>query len=135
QHVRRQGAAQVGAEGAVFSVLIAKERWGLKERHGGNNSVECTKMAPLPAVPRPVPPRRRRAAVPGAALAWLCVGLCLGAVGCSTRKVAYNLAEPILRRVLDQALDLRPEQERILAPRLRELLRWHRESELPLYAE
>jgi hypothetical protein len=61
--------------------------------------------------------------------------LLTAAVGCSTTKVAYNLGGSFLQRLISNAVRLRPEQAELLRPRLKELLRWHRQSELPLYAE
>lgn len=55
--------------------------------------------------------------------------------GCSTRKLAYNLAGRLLLRSVDKVLDLRGGQKDYLRGRLAGLLAWHRQEELPRYAD
>lgn len=55
--------------------------------------------------------------------------------GCSTRKLAYNLAGRLLLRSVDKVLDLHGGQKDYLRGRLAGLMAWHRQEELPRYAD
>ena len=54
--------------------------------------------------------------------------------GCSFFAFTYSYADTFIRWQLDDYFDLTQQQETWLRPRLTELLRWHKEEELPVYA-
>jgi hypothetical protein len=55
--------------------------------------------------------------------------------GCSSVQLAYNNAPALLQFQMDRYLNLDQAQEDLLSQELRALQAWHREDELPLYAQ
>lgn len=53
---------------------------------------------------------------------------------CSSIKLGYNNADTLLVYSLDSYLDLDETQEKLVKDRVRELLRWHRSTQLQAYA-
>jgi hypothetical protein len=66
-------------------------------------------------------------------VATLAVSVLLG--GCSTVRLGYDQAEPLLRWWFDRHLDLDATQARWLKDELRQLHLWHRRTQLPEYAD
>lgn len=54
---------------------------------------------------------------------------------CSSIQLAYNNAPLLLQYQMDSYLDLNDEQEALLSQELREFQVWHRQDELPVYAQ
>lgn len=66
-------------------------------------------------------------------LVMLCLPVLL--VACSSVQLAYNNAPLLLQYQMDSYLDLNDEQEELLSEELKRFQAWHREDELPLYAQ
>ena len=66
-------------------------------------------------------------------VATLAASVLLG--GCSAVRLGYDQAEPLLRWWLDRRLDLNASQTRWLKDELRDFHRWHRQTQLPDYAD
>ena len=66
-------------------------------------------------------------------VATLAVSVLLG--GCSTVRLGYDQAEPLLRWWVDRHLDLDASQARWLKDELRQFHLWHRQTQLPDYAD
>ena len=66
-------------------------------------------------------------------VATLAASVLLG--GCSAVRLGYDQAEPLPRWWLDRHLDLTTSQTRWLKDELREFHRWHRQVQLPDYAD
>jgi Family of unknown function (DUF6279) len=52
---------------------------------------------------------------------------------CSVATIAYNNASTVISYAVGDYVDLTPEQEKWLRPRVEGLIAWHRANELPLY--
>lgn len=55
--------------------------------------------------------------------------------GCTSVQLGYNYAPALLQYQMDSYLDLNDEQEALLSQELKQFQAWHREGELPLYAQ
>ncbi len=66
---------------------------------------------------------------------WLIVAILAILGGCSAFQLGYDQAEPVLRWWLDRQLALNASQSRWLREELRQFHRWHRQTELPVYAD
>ena len=66
---------------------------------------------------------------------WLIVAILLVLGGCSAVRLGYDQAEPVLRWWADRQLDLNASQSRWLKDQLRQFHLWHRQTELPAYAD
>lgn len=64
----------------------------------------------------------------------LAFGLVLLLASCSSIKLGYNNADTLLVYSLDSYLDLDETQEKLVRERVRELLGWHRSTQLRAYA-
>jgi hypothetical protein len=64
---------------------------------------------------------------------WLALAALLGLSGCSTIKVVYNNSEDLMYWWLDSYADLQGEQKQFTREALTDLLRWHRQQQLPEY--
>lgn len=92
----------------------------------------------LPSMIQPADATARQGRV-GAPTRWLrCAVLALGAVlalaSCSSLKLGYNNADTLLVYSLDSYFDLDDAQEKLVKERVRELLAWHRHTQLVAYA-
>ena len=56
-------------------------------------------------------------------------------VGCSTRRLLYQLGPTLVLHEVDEALELEPQQKEMARVRLRALFAWHRREELPVYGQ
>jgi hypothetical protein len=85
-----------------------------------------------------LPPRARRAVVLGAlgqrTRRVVVVSLTLLLVACSSIKLGYNNADTLLVYSLDSYFDLDEAQEKLARERVRELMGWHRQTQLAQYA-
>jgi hypothetical protein len=63
-------------------------------------------------------------------LVWL---VALG--GCTSVQLGYNYAPSLLQYQMDSYLDLDEEQEALLSEELKQFQAWHRQTELPVYAQ
>ena len=90
------------------------------------------------AVRRPPAAPACRPAAPGTlarrAQRVLALGLVLLLASCSSIKLGYNNADTLLVYSLDSYLDLDETQEKLVRERVRELLGWHRSTQLRAYA-
>lgn len=77
--------------------------------------------------------RGRRVAWRGRVLFAVLLAVAAG-VGCSARKLAYQMMPMLVMSSVDQAIGLTPAQKDVLRPEIRRILDWHRRQELPLYA-
>jgi hypothetical protein len=69
------------------------------------------------------------------AVTWVAVlGMALLLAACSSLKLGYNNADTLLVYSLDTYLDLDDTQEKLARERVRELLAWHRSTQLTQYA-
>ena len=60
----------------------------------------------------------------------------LGALtGCTSVQLGYNYAPALLQYQMDSYLDLNEQQEALLSQELKQFQSWHREDELPVYAQ
>lgn len=66
---------------------------------------------------------------------WLIVAILALLGGCSAVRLGYDQAEPVLRWWIDRQLDLNATQSRWLKDELRQFHLWHRQAELPAYAD
>ncbi len=66
---------------------------------------------------------------------WLIVAILALLGGCSAVRLGYDQAEPVLRWWADRHLDLSTSQSRWLKDELRQFHVWHRQAELPAYAD
>ncbi len=66
---------------------------------------------------------------------WLIVAILALLSGCSAVRLGYDQAEPVLRWWADRHLELSASQSRWLKDELRQFHRWHRQNELPVYAD
>lgn len=66
-------------------------------------------------------------------LVTFCSALLLAA--CSSVQLAYNNAPLLLQYQMDSYLDLNDEQEALLSEELKQFQAWHRQDELPVYAQ
>ncbi len=66
---------------------------------------------------------------------WLIVAILALLGGCSAVRLGYDQAEPVLRWWADRHLDLSASQSRWLKDELRQFHVWHRQAELPAYAD
>ncbi len=66
---------------------------------------------------------------------WLIVAILALLSGCSAVRLGYDQAEPVLRWWADRHLDLSASQSRWLKDELRQFHVWHRQVELPAYAD
>lgn len=66
---------------------------------------------------------------------WLIVATLALLGGCSALQLGYDQAEPVLRWWIDRQLDLNASQSRWLKEELRQFHGWHRQTELPAYAD
>jgi len=64
---------------------------------------------------------------------WLAVASLVGLSGCSTLKVAYNNSDDVLYWWLDSYADFQDGQKQLTRDALADLLRWHRQQQLPEY--
>ncbi len=67
--------------------------------------------------------------------AWVCALIVTTLGGCSVLRLGYDQAEPLVRWWFDRQLDLTAEQSRWLKDALRRFHAWHRQAQLPAYAE
>jgi hypothetical protein len=64
---------------------------------------------------------------------WLALAALVGLSGCSTLKVAYNNSDDVVYWWLDSYADLQDGQKQFTRDALADLLRWHRQQQLPDY--
>jgi hypothetical protein len=64
---------------------------------------------------------------------WLALAALVGLSGCSTLKVAYNNSDDVMYWWLDSYADLQDGQKQLTRDALADLLRWHRQQQLPEY--
>jgi hypothetical protein len=64
---------------------------------------------------------------------WLTLAALVGLSGCSTLKVAYNNSDDVMYWWLDSYADLQDGQKQLTRDALADLLRWHRQQQLPEY--
>jgi len=64
---------------------------------------------------------------------WLALAALVGLSGCSTLKVAYNNSDDVVYWWLDSYADLQDGQKQFTRDALADLLRWHRQQQLPHY--
>lgn len=55
--------------------------------------------------------------------------------GCTSVQLGYNYAPALLQYQMDSYLDLNDEQEALLSQELKQFQAWHRDGELPVYAQ
>ncbi len=55
--------------------------------------------------------------------------------GCTSVQLGYNYAPSLLQYQMDSYLDLDEEQEALLSEELKQFQAWHRQTELPVYAQ
>jgi len=67
-------------------------------------------------------------------VAWLAAAVALLA-SCTVMRLSYNHADSLIVATLDHYLDLTPAQEQAMREQTRDLLAWHRVSELPDYVK
>ena len=66
---------------------------------------------------------------------WLVLGMALALGGCSVVRVGYNQAPLGLYWWLDNQVGWRSEQAPVVRQALQQLQQWHRQEELPIYAQ
>jgi hypothetical protein len=64
---------------------------------------------------------------------WLALAALVGLSGCSTIKVAYNNSDDVMYWWLDSYADFQDGQKQLTRDALADLLRWHRQQQLPEY--
>lgn len=64
---------------------------------------------------------------------WFALAALVGLSGCSTLKVAYNNSDDVVYWWLDSYADLQDGQKQFTRDALADLLRWHRQQQLPDY--
>lgn len=66
-----------------------------------------------------------------------CLVICAAGLlsACSSIQLGYNYAPSLLQYQMDSYLDLDEEQEALLAQELRSFQAWHRQDQLPVYAQ
>jgi len=64
---------------------------------------------------------------------WFALAALVGLSGCSTLKVAYNNSDDVVYWWLDSYADLQDGQKQFTRDALADLLRWHRQQQLPEY--
>lgn len=62
------------------------------------------------------------------------IGLTVTLSSCTSVQLGYNYAPALLQYQLDSYLDLDERQEAVLSKELKQFQTWHRENELPVYA-